>query len=81
MLCLKQDDSWVLVTAETEIDLKLCPGALVHRLLVVLCFRHAGKGKQRFVLCRDNVDETILRRLRVRLLHGKAAYTEDRAQR
>ena len=81
VLCLKQDDSWVLINDDDEIPLRLCPGALVHQMLVVLCFRYQGRGKFRFVLCRDNVNETVLRRLRVRLLHGRAAYSADRGQR
>ena len=79
VLCLRQDDSWVLIDNGREIELRPCPGALVHRLLLVICFSCEGKGKFRFVLCRDNVDETILRRLRVRLLHGKAAYATKTA--
>ncbi len=79
VLLLRQDDSWVLIENGREIELRPCPGALVHRLLVVICFRCEGKEKYRFVLCRDNVDETILRRLRVRLLHGKAAFATKTA--
>ena len=77
VLCLKKDDSWVLLDGDNEIELTLCPAALVHRLLVILCFRYAGKGRHRFILCEDNVDQDKLRRLRVRLLHGKAAYQAE----
>lgn len=72
-LCLARDDSWLLLDGEEELGLELCQGALVHRLLLVMRF-NSDRGKvHTFLLTRENVDKQVLRRLRVRLLHGGAA--------
>lgn len=73
-LCLRRDDTWLLVEDGKTSRLQLCPGALVHRLVVLMRFKTEEGNTARFILTAENVDKQILRRLRVRMLHGRAAY-------
>ena len=62
-----RDASWLVQAGSDAQRLRLLPGAFVHPWLIVLRFSIAGAGRCTFLLCADNVDPDILRRLRVRL--------------
>lgn len=70
VLCLRRSGEWRLIEDGEEHTLRLCEAGFVHRLLVVLRFTAGNRRPRGFVLTRENVDATTLRRLRVRLLHG-----------
>jgi Membrane-bound toxin component of toxin-antitoxin system len=71
-LFLSRDDVWSLIDADNNaVPLTLQPGALVHRLLLVLRFIAEDGKSYAFILRPENVEQNTLRRLRVRLLHGK----------
>lgn len=71
-LCLGKENEWSLLLGHNEVlSLQLRPGALVHRLLLVLRFSTENRKFYCFILNAENVESNTLRRLRVRLLHGK----------
>jgi hypothetical protein len=67
------ENTWELFGADgASRKAKLLPGAYIHPLLVILRFLTEDKHKCAVVLPRDSLDPDSHRRLRVRLLQGKA---------
>ena len=70
-LCLGRENEWSLIADDDALVMQLRNGALVHRLLLVLRFTSENGKSYCFYLNSKNVEANTLRRLRVRLLHGK----------
>jgi hypothetical protein len=72
VLLLNRENKWTLIDTEKNAEaVKLEPAAYVHRLLLVLRLTVKGGKTYPFILTSENVERNILRRLRVRLRHGK----------
>ncbi len=72
-LILNAEDEWIIITSDGNNQAStLLPESFVHPYLVVLRFATENKRYFAFILTPDNVDQDILRRLRVRLKFRKA---------
>ena len=70
-LCLGNSNEWTALGLDDDVmTLRLLPGALVHQRLLILRFVDENGRSYCFILSKENVAIAVLRRLRVRLLHG-----------
>ena len=75
-IVLDADDVWHLIEEDKLQELTMLPAAFVHPLLTVLRFVDGKRQKYSFIFTKDNINQDIFRRLRVRLRFSSSLYED-----